>query len=169
MTGKSAFTLIELLVVVVIIAILAAIALPQYNKAVMKSRIAELQTFMNAAEKALDLYVLENGYPSSEQYPSWSDLGIDISSFCYSTTESIIGAECDSKNFVASFSVQPNRYVLYVDPQNSVFGGPSGIYIYGYKDGTKGKECAYDDPPKAKLICDTLVANDSSWTVRLGS
>ena len=46
------FTLIELLVVVLIIGILAAMAMPQYFKAVERSRMAEAITIMDSIVKA---------------------------------------------------------------------------------------------------------------------
>jgi type IV pilus assembly protein PilE len=54
------FTLIELLVVVLIIGILAAIALPQYQKAVMKSRYATLISMVESLEEAEEVYYLAN-------------------------------------------------------------------------------------------------------------
>ena len=65
--GKNAgFTLIELLVVVLIIGILSAIALPQYEKAVWKSRNAQLKTAVKSVAQAMNVYYMANGsYPSS--------------------------------------------------------------------------------------------------------
>ena len=60
-SGRKAFTLIELLVVVLIIGILAAVALPQYNKAVEKSRVTEALQAVHTIEKNIDLFLLENG------------------------------------------------------------------------------------------------------------
>lgn len=57
----KAFTLIELLVVVLIIGILSAIALPQYQKAVMNARFSQLIVYNNALVKAQKVYFLANG------------------------------------------------------------------------------------------------------------
>lgn len=77
--NNGAFTLIELLVVVLIIGILAAVALPQYQKAIRKTRFQKINMTYRQASKALDLWVLENGgFPSSFRTFSKEDLDLEI-------------------------------------------------------------------------------------------
>ena len=74
MKNKQTFTLIELLVVVLIIGILAAVALPQYQKAVEKSKVAQAQTMLKSVYQAAKAYKMANG-----SWPrSFDELAIDI-------------------------------------------------------------------------------------------
>jgi len=64
--NRRGFTLIELLVVVLIIGILVAVALPQYQKAVLKTRFSGIISNTTTLSKSLEIYYLSNNsYPAN--------------------------------------------------------------------------------------------------------
>jgi len=67
MNKKQAFTLIELLIVVAIIAILAAIAVPNFLEAQVRAKVSRAKNDMRAIATALESYRVDNS-----KYPVWS-------------------------------------------------------------------------------------------------
>ena len=94
---RSGFTLIELLVVVLIIGILASVALPQYQKAVWRSRYTQLMLTADSIARAEEIYYVENNAYTDEldtldiQFPGQS--GSTINGGKYSCLISIYYGE----------------------------------------------------------------------------
>ena len=133
--SRCGFTLIELLVVVLIIAILAAVALPQYNKAVEKSRAAQGMALVRAFGQAASVEYLRTG----AHVTNLSNLDVELSEekkaeFVCSS----IASACDKKEWgVASYNATDGVKGVVAWRTNGLYkGGGFGMYYVGAKPNT---------------------------------
>ena len=118
--NKLGFTLIELLVVVLIIGILAAVALPQYRKAVGKAELAQVISATKAIQNAQERYYLAQGTYGK------NGLDIDIPDTYVKCAISANYSICYNRNYVIAHyyslhDTRANRLECYAKSKNMLF------------------------------------------------
>ncbi|WP_428080409.1 type IV pilin protein [Candidatus Avelusimicrobium alvi] len=140
MQKNLGFTLIELLVVVLIIGILAAVALPQYEVAVEKARLAKVMPMVKSLKDSAEVYYMANGEYKDEA----STLAIDGLPGC--TEEAVGHVSCPD----SWFNMLTNTPGLY---NVGGYSGKEGQARLGYQLGL-------DHGPHAGMIWCLAVQND---------
>ena len=162
MKNKLGFTLIEMLVVVLIIGILAGIALPQYQMAVTKAKVASILPLMRRWKDANVEWKLLHGaydeggslygYPTAEElgvnWPSdWESDNGEARTECYNDYWYCDGSEPGGTVFCAHhIGLSEFQFFIYMyqpDDQDAEYG--------------RGKTTCYsNDTPEGHKICKAL-------------
>ena len=156
---NRAFTLVELLVVVLIIGILAAIAVPQYQLAVDKSRYSALMFLTKSIADAQAFAVQSGNYQ-----PTFYDLDITMPGACTIDEKTLL---CPDKNLYCELN-NPTTKRIYPRCEDTSL---KVSYYYVIEDGAiKDRICyAYstDTSDRANRLCQAIVGHKISFNDKI--
>jgi prepilin-type N-terminal cleavage/methylation domain-containing protein len=166
---NNGFTLIELLVVVLIIGILAAIALPQYQAAVFKSRVTTAIAGLKALKNGAEIYYLING-----KYPPDNDIqlldveikGCSSSGAWMSCSNGILygyGISAGGNSGIPGWQLQSVRFQLFYSNNTLEY-----IMFLDKSPDNPGKIMCHaaTNQPLARKFCQSMASSqidDSKW------
>ena len=166
MRSTKGFTLIELLILVLIAGILAAIAIPSYQRAVGQARFSRLKNYTHSLATASRMYQMENGsfpsqpdelaipfsYSSSDATTPYWSISLNSGEDCIVWTNNENKIACfvtiagkkiahyvwtdDGHERCLAFSTNPNDLVNEICAVGSITGTGSCYNAEGY--------CSYD-------------------------
>ena len=143
-TTTRGFTLIELLVVVLIIGILAAVAVPQYQKAVEKSRATQAMALLKAMVPAAEAYFLTHGsFPETFEEFDF-ELPADWTGHEMFAERNILDARSNKEWSALLDSANSNWYALHVGKWNGDYKGAGFSYYI---------TSATPEIPRGQLLC----------------
>jgi prepilin-type N-terminal cleavage/methylation domain-containing protein len=177
---RAAFTLIELLIVVAIIAILAAIAVPNFLEAQTRSKVSRAKADMRSLAVAAEAYVVDhNDYPPNSGQPTNNALGNQATfMFPLSTPVSYIGSARLTDVFGNScfnFLAGNSYYFYYRSSMNDLLSSivvalayPPGpdrdiILSYRYVIGSAGPDRVYVIQEQAADPCNPGATYPGPW------
>jgi len=122
---RGGFTLTEIMIVVVIIALLAAIALPGWFRARKRSQAGRILEDLVQLDHAMDQYAIDN-CKTTGATPSFSDLRnyVKTGTVLYSTGEDLFGDSYGPFTVDSEIQVPLPAYASLSDVAPSVFWSP---------------------------------------------
>ena len=152
--SKKAFTLIELLAIVIIIGILSAIALPQYNINAEKAKAREAIDYFKQWQAAMAIHYSEK------------DEG-DLVALDTTQGDSILQVDRPILTYFSLISPNGHDVISFLAKKRA----PEGLYYIGAND--HDIYCCWDgasnNATKGQRICDVISSNAATQTIDIGN